>query len=148
MPSGDADAFMMRPTATPSASMSTSSSFHSPDGREADVRLRISEDMTRKWAIWFAIYSPTDWNTLARSNASRVWQRSRTHPTAHARLGQRQSYMLHGYQPNMDHREPSAPKRARPKQRIANLVPPSSRPEKVGCIFGRRRSISAVPDWR
>jgi hypothetical protein len=30
--------------------------------------------------------------------------------------------MLHGYQPNMDHREPSAPKRARPKQRIANLV--------------------------
>jgi len=25
---------------------------------------------------------------------------------------------------------------------------PRARPEKVGCIFGRRRSISAVPDWR
>jgi hypothetical protein len=27
-------------------------------------------------------------------------------------------------------------------------VRPRARPEKVGCIFGRRRSISAVPDWR
>src|SRR5262245_37069719 len=26
--------------------------------------------------------------------------------------------------------------------------PPRARLEKVGCIFGRRRSISAVPDWR
>ena len=25
---------------------------------------------------------------------------------------------------------------------------PRARPKKVGCIFGRRRSISAVPDWR
>ena len=32
----------MRPTTTPSASTSKSSSFHSPDGREAEARLRIS----------------------------------------------------------------------------------------------------------
>jgi len=25
---------------------------------------------------------------------------------------------------------------------------PRARRKKVGCIFGRRRSISAVPDWR
>ena len=31
---------MMRPTTTPSASTSKSSSFHSPDGREAKARLR------------------------------------------------------------------------------------------------------------
>ena len=32
---------------------------------------------------------------------------------------------------------------------LDRLIPrrPRARPEKVGCIFGRRRSISAVPDW-
>jgi hypothetical protein len=44
-PSGAACTFMMRPTMVASASTSKSSSFHSPDGREADARLRISEDM-------------------------------------------------------------------------------------------------------
>src|SRR5262245_55732877 len=34
----------MRPTTAPSARTSKSSSSHSPDGREADARLRISED--------------------------------------------------------------------------------------------------------
>jgi len=37
---------MMRPTTTPSASTSKSSSFHSPDGREALARLRIKLDST------------------------------------------------------------------------------------------------------
>src|SRR5262249_49133481 len=32
---------MMRPTTAPSASTSKSSSFHSPEGREADARLRM-----------------------------------------------------------------------------------------------------------
>jgi hypothetical protein len=36
-----AAACMIRPTTTPSQSMSWSSSFHSPDGREADACLRI-----------------------------------------------------------------------------------------------------------
>jgi len=38
-----------------------------------------------------------------------------------------------------------------PIQRECSLVDPAltrARPEKVGCIFGCRRSISAVPDWR
>jgi hypothetical protein len=33
--------FKMRPTTKPSAITSKSSSFHSPDGREAEARLRI-----------------------------------------------------------------------------------------------------------
>src|SRR5215468_6666468 len=41
-PTGAAAAFMIRPTTAPSASTSKSSSFHSPDVREADARLRIS----------------------------------------------------------------------------------------------------------
>ena len=36
---------MMRPTTTPSASTSKSSSLHSPELRLAEARLRISEDM-------------------------------------------------------------------------------------------------------
>src|SRR6516164_6540424 len=36
-PTGAACTFMMRPTTTPSASTSKSSSFHSPNGREADA---------------------------------------------------------------------------------------------------------------
>src|SRR5262249_17853289 len=40
-PPGDAAALKIRPTTTPSARTSKSSSFHSPDGREADARLRI-----------------------------------------------------------------------------------------------------------
>src|SRR5262249_7366014 len=89
-------------TTAPSASTSKSSSFHSPDGRDADARLRISEDMTRKWAIRFpSIVPPT--GTLWRDQMRAVsGNGARTHPTAHARLGQRQSYMLHRYQPNMD----------------------------------------------
>src|SRR5262245_28046274 len=35
-------ASMMRPTTTPSASTSKSSSFHSPEGREVDARLSVS----------------------------------------------------------------------------------------------------------
>src|SRR5215813_10936634 len=31
---------------------------------------------------------------------------------------------------------------------LTQLGRPRARPKKVGCIFGRRRSISAVPDWR
>jgi hypothetical protein len=41
-PTGDALALKMRPTTAPSTSTSKSSSFHSPDGRETDARLRIS----------------------------------------------------------------------------------------------------------
>jgi hypothetical protein len=37
---------MMRPTTSPSARTSKSSAFHSPDGREADARLRISDCCT------------------------------------------------------------------------------------------------------
>src|SRR4051794_7984451 len=36
----------MRPTTTPSASTSKSFSFHSPDGREAEARFRISWSMS------------------------------------------------------------------------------------------------------
>src|SRR5262245_22816761 len=39
---GAACTFMMRPTTAPSASTSKSSSFHSPDGRLADARLRTN----------------------------------------------------------------------------------------------------------
>jgi hypothetical protein len=42
LPTGAALALKMRPTTAPSASMSKSSSFHSPDGREAEARLRSS----------------------------------------------------------------------------------------------------------
>jgi len=42
MPTGTAAAFMMRPTTTPSASTSKSSSFHSPEGRLAEARLRTN----------------------------------------------------------------------------------------------------------
>src|SRR5262249_12326347 len=38
-PTGAAWTFMMRPTTAPSASTSKSSSLHSPDGRDAEVRL-------------------------------------------------------------------------------------------------------------
>jgi hypothetical protein len=41
-PTGTAAAFMMRPTTTPSASTSKSSSFHSSEIRLADARLRMS----------------------------------------------------------------------------------------------------------
>ena len=40
-PSGAAFTLKIRPTTTPSASTSKSSSLHSPEGREADARLRI-----------------------------------------------------------------------------------------------------------
>jgi hypothetical protein len=40
VPTGAAAAFMIRPTTAPSESTSKSSSLHSPDGREADARLR------------------------------------------------------------------------------------------------------------
>src|SRR6516164_4398667 len=38
VPTDAAAAFMMRPTMAPSASTSKSSSFHSPEGREAEAR--------------------------------------------------------------------------------------------------------------
>src|SRR5262249_20375524 len=47
VPTGAACTFMMRPTTAPSASTSKSSSFHSPEGRETEARLRISEDTMR-----------------------------------------------------------------------------------------------------
>src|SRR5262249_55784573 len=46
-PTGDALALRMRPTTTPSASTSKSSSFHWPDSRLADARLRISRTVLR-----------------------------------------------------------------------------------------------------
>jgi hypothetical protein len=67
-PHGAACTFMMRPTTAPSASTSKSSSFHSPDGREADARLRTSCVMgaprgylamlrlLSSWLAWFAEY--------------------------------------------------------------------------------------------
>jgi hypothetical protein len=42
IPTGAALALMMRPTTAPTASTSKSSSFHWPDGRLVDARLRIS----------------------------------------------------------------------------------------------------------
>jgi hypothetical protein len=42
VPTGAAAAFMMRPTTAPSQSTSKSSSFHSPEGRDADARLRTN----------------------------------------------------------------------------------------------------------
>jgi len=39
-PTDAACTFMMRPTTAPSVSTSKSSSFHSPEGREAEARLR------------------------------------------------------------------------------------------------------------
>ena len=39
-PTGAAATFMIRPTTTPSQSTSKPSSFHSPDGREIEARLR------------------------------------------------------------------------------------------------------------
>jgi hypothetical protein len=41
VPTGEAAALKMRPTRTPSASTSKSSSFHSPEGRKAEARLRV-----------------------------------------------------------------------------------------------------------
>jgi hypothetical protein len=41
VPTGAAFALKMRPTTAPSASTSKPSSFHSPERREADARLRI-----------------------------------------------------------------------------------------------------------
>jgi hypothetical protein len=41
-PTGAALALKMQPTTPPFSSTSTSSSLHSPDGREADARLRLS----------------------------------------------------------------------------------------------------------
>jgi hypothetical protein len=53
VPAGAAAAFMMRPTTTPSTSTSKSSSFHSPDGRLAEARLRIngSDASNPKWQM-------------------------------------------------------------------------------------------------
>jgi hypothetical protein len=44
VPTGAAFTLKMRPTTAPFASTSKSSSFNSPDGREADARFRISPD--------------------------------------------------------------------------------------------------------
>jgi hypothetical protein len=52
MSTGDALALKIRPTTTPLASTSKSPSFHCPDGREADARLRISligSDLTTRY---------------------------------------------------------------------------------------------------
>src|SRR5262249_47050847 len=46
MPTGTAAAFMMRPTTTPSQTTSKSSSFHSPDGREVEARLRARQSLS------------------------------------------------------------------------------------------------------
>src|SRR6516164_6516626 len=46
-PTGAACTLRIRPTTTPSASTSKSSSLHWPEGREAEARLRISEDTLR-----------------------------------------------------------------------------------------------------
>src|SRR5215471_10312720 len=46
-PTGAACTLRIRPTTTPSASTSKSSSFHWLEGREAEARLRISEDTLR-----------------------------------------------------------------------------------------------------
>src|SRR5262249_5513281 len=53
----------MRPTATPSASMSKSSSFHSPETREADTRLRTSWNNRH---LRTRGHNPTGQFTLAR----------------------------------------------------------------------------------
>ena len=56
-PSGATAARMIRPTTAPLASTSKSSSFHSPDGREADARLRTS--WVNRNAIYGAAFAHT-----------------------------------------------------------------------------------------
>src|SRR5262249_4192176 len=60
-PTGAAAVFMMRPTTAPSASTSKSSSFHWPDGREAEARVRISEDTVRSYHILLGGHVPLGW---------------------------------------------------------------------------------------
>ena len=59
LPTGAALALKMRPTRAPSASTSKSSSFHPPQGREADARFRTSPGTTALKLLLFSDQKPT-----------------------------------------------------------------------------------------
>jgi hypothetical protein len=53
VPTGAAAAFMMRPTTAPSQSTSKSSSFHSPEGRDAERTDRLGGGLQQNLAALF-----------------------------------------------------------------------------------------------
>ena len=68
LPTAAACTFKMRPTTVPSARTSKSSSFHSPEGRDADARLRISVTAAslrgQRPAIYLSLYFLTQFLKL------------------------------------------------------------------------------------